>query len=45
VVTRLALVTSLQLRKRQEPNLAELLSWAAQNDPAAEVKSAAKTAG
>ncbi len=45
VATRLALVGSMQLRKRQEPNLVELLAWAAANDPAAEVKNAAKTGG
>jgi hypothetical protein len=44
VGTRLALVTALQLRKRQEPDLIELLAWAAEHDPAAEVKSAAKSA-
>ncbi|HWO17190.1 MAG TPA: HEAT repeat domain-containing protein [Kofleriaceae bacterium] len=44
VGTRLALVGSLQLRKRQEPALLELLQWSAANDPAAEVKGAAKTA-
>lgn len=45
VATRLALVGALQLRKRQEPQLATLLAWSAANDPADEVKSAATTAG
>ncbi len=45
VGTRLALVGAMQLRKRQEPDLVELLAWAAANDPAAEVQSAAKSGG
>ena len=44
VSTRLQLVSALKLRKRQEPGLGDLLSWSAANDPAAEVRSAAKTA-
>jgi hypothetical protein len=42
--TRLALVTALRLRKRQEPALGGLLSWAAEHDPAVEVRNAAKGA-
>jgi HEAT repeat protein len=44
VETRLAVVMALVLRKRQEPRLADLLAWAAEHDPAAEVRSAARRA-
>jgi hypothetical protein len=42
--TRLALVAALRLRKRAEPGLAELLAWAAEHDPAPEVRNAARSA-
>ena len=42
--TRLALVSALRLRKRQEPGLASLLAWAAEHDPAPEVRNAARGA-
>jgi hypothetical protein len=42
--TRLALVTALRLRKRAEPALVDLLAWAAEHDPAPEVRNAAKGA-
>jgi hypothetical protein len=44
VSTRLELVNALKLRKRQEPDLVELLAWSAANDPSADVKSSAKGA-
>jgi hypothetical protein len=44
VGTRLELVAALQLRKRQEPELVELLAWAAEHDPSAEVRDAARRA-
>jgi hypothetical protein len=44
VGTRLELVTALVLRRRQEPGLAPLVAWAAEHDPAAEVRSAARRA-
>ena len=42
--TRLALVSAMRLRKRQEPSLAALLAWAAEHDPAPEVRRAATSA-
>lgn len=44
VDTRLELVTALRLRKRHEPRLVELLAWAAEHDPAVEVRNAARSA-
>jgi hypothetical protein len=44
ISTRLELVSALRLRKRQEPSLVALLTWAAEHDPAPEVRRAAKGA-
>lgn len=44
VATRLELVTAMQLRRTQEPGLVTPLAWAAQHDPAEQVRSAARSA-